>query len=228
MAYDLKDYVEVSERIVKFREKYPDGSLQAEILRYPEPDFPWVVVKAYAYRTPDDHRPGTGLAWEPFPGRTPYTKESELMVAETSAWGRALIACGAADAKRGIASADEVRNRQQPKKRAGSGATASRPDPEPQAAPAPASKPAASPSGDSPPGGSAPPGDERQQALFGVLDGAVAMHLKGLNEGRVTLKARRLAAEHGHAVSSFADLKGAPAELLERLIDAFDLKAVAP
>ena len=33
------------------------------------------------------------------------------MNAETSAWGRALIAVGAADAKRHIASANEVRNR---------------------------------------------------------------------------------------------------------------------
>jgi hypothetical protein len=35
------------------------------------------------------------------------------MNAETSAWGRAIIAVGASDAKR-VASANEVRNRQQP------------------------------------------------------------------------------------------------------------------
>ncbi len=104
------DYVDVSERIQEFRAKYPDGTLQSEIVASPFDGF--VVVKAYAYRTADDPTPGTGLAWEPVPGPTPFTKDSELQNAETSAWGRALIAVGAADAKRGIASANEIRNRQ--------------------------------------------------------------------------------------------------------------------
>ena len=103
-------YVEVSERIADFRERFPDGSLQAEIVELRDD---LVIVKAYAYRTPDDERPGTGLASEPIPGKTNFTRDSELMNAETSAWGRALIAVGAADAKRGIASANEVRNRHQ-------------------------------------------------------------------------------------------------------------------
>ena len=103
-------YVEVSERIQEFRAAHPDGSLQAEIVELRDD---LVVVKAYAYRTPDDERPGTGLASEPIPGKTNFTRDSELMNAETSAWGRALIAVGAADAKRGIASANEVRNRHQ-------------------------------------------------------------------------------------------------------------------
>jgi hypothetical protein len=51
------------------------------------------------------------MAWEIFPGRTPYTRGSELQNAETSAWGRAIIAVGAADAKRGIASRQEVEAR---------------------------------------------------------------------------------------------------------------------
>ena len=102
-------YVEVSERIQEFRDKHPDGTLQAEIVELRDD---LVIVKAYAYRTADDPRPGTGLASEPIPGKTNFTRDSELMNAETSAWGRALIAVGAADAKRGIASANEVRNRQ--------------------------------------------------------------------------------------------------------------------
>ncbi len=111
MSGPPKDYVEVSERIQEFRDTYPDGTLQSDI--HPSPTDGFIVVKAYAYRTPDDQRPGTGLAWEPVPGKTNFTRDSELMNAETSAWGRALIAVGAADAKRGIASANEVRNRQQ-------------------------------------------------------------------------------------------------------------------
>ena len=107
-----KDYVEVSERIAEFRAAYPDGSLQSEIV--PSPVDGFIAVKAYAYRTSDDPMPGTGLAWEPVPGKTNFTRDSELMNCETSAWGRALIAVGAADAKRGIASANEVRNRQTP------------------------------------------------------------------------------------------------------------------
>jgi hypothetical protein len=70
----------------------------------------FVVYTAAAYRAPDDERPGIGTAWEPIPGKTPYTKDSEVMVAETSAWGRAIVAALAGETKR-IASADEVRNR---------------------------------------------------------------------------------------------------------------------
>jgi len=47
------------------------------------------------------------------PGLTPYTRNSEVMVAETSAWGRAIVAALAGDTKRGVASKEEVLNRQQ-------------------------------------------------------------------------------------------------------------------
>lgn len=115
-APELGDYVEVSERIIEFRAKHPTGSLQPADPSKPYSiervgDQAFVVVVAAAYRTPDDPRPGIGTAWEPCPGRTPYTRFSELQNAETSAWGRAIIAVGAADAKRGVASADEIRNR---------------------------------------------------------------------------------------------------------------------
>ncbi|HEY7821467.1 MAG TPA: hypothetical protein VIG24_01465, partial [Acidimicrobiia bacterium] len=76
---------------------------------------------ACAYRTPDDPAPGVGLAWEPVPGRTPYTRGSELMVAETSAWGRALAAIGIATNK-SVASAEEVRSAQERSGRSQSGA----------------------------------------------------------------------------------------------------------
>jgi len=117
MSYDdrLADYVDVAERIRIFREQYPTGSLQPvnplqpfTITTIGERTF--ITYTAAAYRTPDDPRPGIGVAWEPFPGRTPYTKDSEAMVAETSAWGRAIVATLAADSRR-VASLDEVRNR---------------------------------------------------------------------------------------------------------------------
>jgi hypothetical protein len=103
----LEGYVEVHERIEKFKEIYPEGSLQSEFI-WDTPEV--LIVKAYAYRTPDDRRPGIGHASEPVPGKTPYTEDSELMNGETSAWGRALAALGI-EVHRGIASGNEVRTR---------------------------------------------------------------------------------------------------------------------
>lgn len=128
MAFDSKgldSYVDVAQRIADFRECYPSGCLQP--LNPAQPfevrkidgtakdgkDFTatFIVYTAAAYRTPDDQRPGIGVAWEVFPGRTTFTLGSELMNAETSAWGRAIIAVLASDSKRGVASREEVRNR---------------------------------------------------------------------------------------------------------------------
>lgn len=103
------DYNTVAERIAEFREKHPEGSLQQVSLTFQSfGNAHYVVYTAAAYRTPEDPCPGMGTAWEPIPGRTPYTKDSEVQNAETAAWGRALIAMGAADAKKGIASRDEI------------------------------------------------------------------------------------------------------------------------
>lgn len=107
-GFDLSNYVDVAERIQLFADKHPQGSLQVEVLRWPEDGFPFVAVRAFAYRTPDDLRPGVDVAWENFPGKTPYTRESELQNASTSAIGRAIVAVLAADTKRGIASRQEV------------------------------------------------------------------------------------------------------------------------
>lgn len=110
------NYVDVASRIAEFRTKHPEGSLQPADLATPyvvaqigEQTF--IVVVAAAYRTPDDGKPGIGMAYEQFPGRTPYTRGSELQNAETSAWGRAIVAALAADTRKGIASAEDVRNR---------------------------------------------------------------------------------------------------------------------
>lgn len=114
MAF-AENYNDVASRIAEFREKYPTGSLRQldlQFLTFGGKD--WVVYTAAAYRTPDDVCPGIGTSWEPVPGKTPYTRDSEVMVAETSAWGRALIATLAVDSKKGIASADEIENRKQP------------------------------------------------------------------------------------------------------------------
>ena len=117
MAGFAEGYVDVAERIVEFYNQHPDGSLRAV-----NPERPYwfeqvdgktyLVYAAAAYRTPDDPAPGIGVAWEVVPGTTSFTRTSELMNAETSAWGRALVALGIA-AKRGIASKQEVRSAQE-------------------------------------------------------------------------------------------------------------------
>lgn len=145
----LKDYNTVADRLVEFKEKHPQGCLRPLDPAKPFDvitlgDRLFVVYVAAAYRTPDDPLPGIGTAWEPFPGATPFTKNSELQNAETAAWGRAIMASLASSSKK-LASLDEVVNReaeqteepprQQPSKPAGT--TRKRPPPklEPTASP---------------------------------------------------------------------------------------------
>lgn len=113
---NLDDYVDVAQRMTEFFTKHPEGSLQPVDVSEPfkmvnAGDQQFVVYTAAAYRDADDDRPGVGIAWELYPGKTPFTRDSELMNAETSAWGRAILAVGAADSRRGVASREEVRNR---------------------------------------------------------------------------------------------------------------------
>lgn len=112
----MENYVDVAERIRQFRKAFPTGCL-----RPANPDEPFklmtigdrefIVYVAAAYRTPDDPMPAIAVAAEPSVGKTSFTRDSELMNAETSAWGRAIVAALAADTQK-IASLDEVRNRQ--------------------------------------------------------------------------------------------------------------------
>jgi len=113
VSYQRDDnYNPVDARVIEFREKFPEGSIQQHSLEFKQfGGKEWIVYTAAAYRTPDDPRPGMGTAWEQVPGKTPFTRDSELQNAETAAWGRALIAVGAADARKGIASREEVQNR---------------------------------------------------------------------------------------------------------------------
>lgn len=117
----LDDYVDVAERIQDFKDAHPNGSLQTlkwEVVTVNAIDKKankpvertFIVYHAAAYREPTDTLPGHGIAWEPFPGATPYTNDSELMNAETAAWGRAIVALGLV-ANRSLASRQEVRNR---------------------------------------------------------------------------------------------------------------------
>lgn len=112
----LDSYNTVAERIAEFGAKHPEGCLQQVSVDFRQVnDRWWVVYTAAAYRTPDDVRPGIGTSWEPIPGTTPYTRDSEVQNAETAAWGRAIVAVLGAETKKGVASFEEVRNRQEVK-----------------------------------------------------------------------------------------------------------------
>src|SRR5262245_16500333 len=96
MTFSIDDYVDVAERIREFYERFPDGRLTTggapHVMEINGK--PFVVYHAQAWRTADDPKPGDGWAWEPVPGPTQFTRDSELMNAETAAWGRAIVSLG--------------------------------------------------------------------------------------------------------------------------------------
>jgi len=115
MTFDLSNYVDVATRIKQLRAKHPDA-----VLRPANPDEPFRVVEiggrefiiyvAACYRSPDDKMPAIAVAAEPVIGASSFTRNSEVMNAETSAWGRAIMAALAVDEPH-VASRDEVVNR---------------------------------------------------------------------------------------------------------------------
>ena len=107
MAFDLKDYVDVAERLREFYKENPTGRIITTIVEMTDKR---VVVKAEAFRKSDTEAPsGVGHSQMSIPGSTTYTRGSELENAETSAVGRALVMAGLASKR--IASADEVAGR---------------------------------------------------------------------------------------------------------------------
>lgn len=113
MSFDLGDYIDVKTRIARFWDKYPEGRIVCE---HPHPveiggrDF--IASHVVVFTDRDDEQPAaTGSAWEQFPGKTPYTRDSEAMNAETSAVGRALGNLGIGIAA-GVHTVEELRNRQ--------------------------------------------------------------------------------------------------------------------
>lgn len=113
MSFDMSDYVDVKTRLTQALAKYPD-------LRITEHRPVHVVVGEQIFiecavtvaRAADDPVPVTAYMYEPFPGRTPYTKLSEQANGATSALGRALGYMGFGITA-SLASANEVRNRQE-------------------------------------------------------------------------------------------------------------------
>src|SRR5690606_31178318 len=85
-GFNMKEYVDVDERIRAFYERYPEGSIQTEMVRL-EGDL--VVFKAMVYRDREDRIPTTGWAYER-EGVGYVNKTSFIENCETSAIGRAL------------------------------------------------------------------------------------------------------------------------------------------
>ena len=111
MAFDLSDYITVPQRVAMFYEQHPDGRIvSSEPVIVTVDNRTFIQVTTKVYRSPDDAIPCQATAYEPFPGKTPYTRDSEMMNAETSAIGRAIAAAGIA-VNRSLASANEVRAR---------------------------------------------------------------------------------------------------------------------
>ena len=113
MGFNLDDYVDVATRLKELLEKYPQASVEAsppKLVAVDGAHFVEVTVTITA-----DGRVARASAWEPIPGKTPYTKDSEMMNAETSALGRA---CGmwGIGIKKSVASLDEVRARREASK----------------------------------------------------------------------------------------------------------------
>ena len=103
----LKDYVEVNVRIMKFYEKYPEGRIITELVKW-EGDT--IVMKATAYRDDKDIPASTGYAYEK-EGSSFINKTSALENCETSAVGRCLAILGF-EIKKSVASREEVANAQ--------------------------------------------------------------------------------------------------------------------
>lgn len=105
---DLSGYVTVAQRLAAAFAAHPELRIVETPARIVElGDRIFVVGSVTVYRTPDDPLPTVGESWEPFPGRTPYTRDSEQANAQTSALGRALGYMGFGSSE-SIATADDV------------------------------------------------------------------------------------------------------------------------
>jgi hypothetical protein len=109
---NLDNYVDVPTRLKLALERWPDLRVQEMGYRLEQfADQAVLVCEVRVYRDPDDKYPSIATAAEPLPGKTPYTRDSELMVGFTSALGRALGYMGIGLTS-SIASRNEVQARQ--------------------------------------------------------------------------------------------------------------------
>jgi len=113
MAFNIDNYVDVPTRLAEALKKHPNLRIQetsAEVVTMPDGST-FYRCTVTVWRDETDPIPSIATAAEPYPGKTPYTKNSEFMVGMTSALGRALGYMGFGVSK-AIASRNEVEARQ--------------------------------------------------------------------------------------------------------------------
>lgn len=113
MAFDLQNYVDVPTRLAEALKRWPNLRIQEtvnETVTMPDGSC-FIRCTVSVWRDELDKLPAIATAAEPYPGKTPYTKNSEFMVGMTSALGRALgyMGCGVS---KSIASRNEIEARQ--------------------------------------------------------------------------------------------------------------------
>lgn len=114
MAPNLKDYNEVADRVAGFNEEYPNGRITTRYELLNVGSHPFITVRAEVWKVtdPDDAkyvRPdATGTSWLEVPGKTNFTRGSEIENAETSAVGRALAFIGFYAKGESLASKQEI------------------------------------------------------------------------------------------------------------------------
>jgi hypothetical protein len=111
-AFNLGDYVDVPTRLAEALKRWPNLRIQeTKPIIVTVDNQQYVEISCTVWRDVDDVLPMVAYCWEPIPGRTPYTKGSEMMNASTSCLGRALGFLGMGIGK-SIASRNEVQARQ--------------------------------------------------------------------------------------------------------------------
>ena len=111
-AFNLGDYVDVPTRLAEALKRWPDLRIQeTKPIIVIVDNQQYVEISCTVWRDSTDLMPTVAYCWEPIPGRTPYTKGSEMMNASTSCLGRALGFLGMGIGK-SIASRNEVQARQ--------------------------------------------------------------------------------------------------------------------
>ena len=111
-GFNLGDYVDVPTRLAMALTKFPELRIQESrphIIEVEQQKY--VEISCTVWRDANDTNPMVAYCWEQIPGKTPYTRGSEMMNASTSCLGRALGFLGMGIGK-SIASRDEVQTAQ--------------------------------------------------------------------------------------------------------------------
>ena len=111
-AFNLGDYVDVPTRLAQALKQFPDLRIQeTKPIIVTVDNQQYVEISCTVWRDCTDLMPTVAYCWEPIPGKSPFTRGSEMMNASTSCLGRALGFLGMGIGT-SIASRNEVQARQ--------------------------------------------------------------------------------------------------------------------